>query len=108
MNYLPDSAAAAWQAYNAMETTKRRHILLLAGLEDRYGSIARAPSDETGMLDRLFHDHDAQVARFRMEMAALKKNDADAHMAVINYMREIDETLARFEGDNGDARRALT
>ena len=53
MNYLAESAAAAWQAYNAMEITKQRHITLLAGLENHYGSLERARSEETLLLDKL-------------------------------------------------------
>jgi len=97
VNYLPDAASAAWQAYNAMETTKSRHFKLLTGLEERYGSVARAAHEETLLLDRLLHDHDAQVARFKAEMHALKAHDSAAHAAVLNYMREINETLARFD-----------
>ena len=99
MNYLPESAAAAWQAYNAMETTKQRHITLLAGLENRYGSLAKAHLGETLLLDKLLHDHDLQVKCFTREMAALKEADAGAHAALLAYMQEINGTLARYTGE---------
>ena len=99
MNYLAESAAAAWQAYNAMETTKQRHITLLAGLENHYGSLERARSEETLLLDKLLHDHDLQVKRFTREMAALKAADAAAHAALLVYMQEINSTLARYADD---------
>lgn len=99
INYLVESAAAAWQAYNAMETTKQRHITLLAGLENRYGSLEKAQTGETLLLDKLLHDHDVQVKRFTREMAALKNADVAAHAALLAYMREINNTLARYTGD---------
>ena len=99
MNYLPESAAAAWQAYTAMETTKQRHITLLSGLENRYGSLAKAQHAETLLLDKLLHDHDVQVRRFTQEMAMLKSADAAAHAALLAYMREINEALARYTSD---------
>ncbi len=100
--HLPDSAQAAWQAYNAMETTKRRHITLLAGLEDRYGAIARASMTETLLLDKLLRDHDAQVTRFKDEMTALRAADSQAHTSLLGYMREINETLAPYEDASGE------
>jgi len=99
MNYLAESAAAAWQAYNAMEITKQRHITLLAGLENHYGSLGRARHEETLLLDKLLHDHDLQVKRFTREMAALKAADAAAHAALLVYMQEINSTLARYTDD---------
>ena len=93
---LPDSAIAAWQAYNAMETTKQRHFTLLAALEDRYGSAARAGGPEASLLAELLHDHDAQVARFTSAMAALKSADPPAHEALLTRLREINAALARY------------
>lgn len=99
MHYLAESAAAAWQAYNAMETTKQRHLTLLSGLENRYGSLERAQAHETLLLDRLLHDHDLQVKRFTREMSALRDADAPAHAALLAYMREINEALARYTSE---------
>ena len=99
MHYLDDAAGDAWQAYNAMETTKQRHITLLAGLENRYGSLDKAPTTETLLLDKLLHDHDVQVKRFTREMAALKVADAGVHAALLAYMQEINMTLARYTDD---------
>ncbi len=99
MHYLDDAAAAAWQAYNAMETTKQRHITLLAGLENRYGSLEKADAGEALLLDKLLRDHDLQVKRFTQEMAALKAADAAAHAALLAYMQEINATLARYSAD---------
>lgn len=99
MTYLAESAADAWQAYNAMETTKQRHITLLSGLENRYGSLEKAQMGETLLLDKLLRDHDAQVKRFTREMAVLKQADAAAHAALLAYMSEINSTLARYTAD---------
>ena len=101
MHYLDEAAAPAWQAYNAMETTKQRHITLLAGLENRYGSLEKAHAGEALLLDKLLRDHDLQVKRFTCEMAALKNTDAAAHAALLAYMQEINSTLARYTGDEG-------
>ena len=104
MRYLPDTAHDAWQAYSAMETTKQRHVTLLAGLEDRYGAIARAPQHEAELLDALLHDHDIQVKRFTAEMRALKTADASAHATLLVYMQQISSVLAQYtQTDTGVA-----
>ena len=60
------TATAAWQAYNAMETTKRRHLDYLSALESREKRFNLAPNDaENSMLKRLLTDHDSQVSAFK-------------------------------------------
>ena len=84
---LDGVAADAWQAYNAMETTKRRHYALLETIDLRRRNYNIEPSaEETRRLGWLLSDHDAQVKRFTAASHALKRSDADAHAALFAYV----------------------
>lgn len=95
--HLDGAAAAAFEAFNAMETTKRRHFGLLARLDakrERYGLDPTRPERE--LLAHLLADHDAQVGRFTRAAGALKASDLDAHRALFRYVGTIatDDALA--------------
>ena len=84
---LDGVAAEAWQAYNAMETTKRRHYALLEKLDLQRRNYNIEPSaDEARRLEWLLADHDAQVKRFTAASLALKGADAAAHAALFAYV----------------------
>ena len=87
---LAGAGADAWQAYNAMETTKRRHFELLETLDLKRRNYNIEPSEaETRRLGWLLADHDAQVARFTAASAELRSRDADAHAALFAYVGAI-------------------
>ncbi len=90
-----EAAAGAWQAYNAMETTKQRHINVLTMLDNkkkRY-NLDPTPAD-TELLSALLADHDDQVKRFTAESLLLKQNNADAHRALFDYIGYLGEVMA--------------
>ena len=87
---LDGVAADAWQAYNAMESTKQRHFGLLERLESKKRNYGLEPSErEARLLEWLLADHDAQVRRFTAASLALKSTDAAAHAALFVYIGAI-------------------
>ena len=92
------AAEAVWQAYNAMETTKRRHFGYLQALETRRNKFNLGTSeDENQMLARLLRDHDEQVTLFKSASEALRNSDREAFDALWSYINEINVALAPFE-----------
>lgn len=90
---LEGVAADAWQAYNAMESTKRRHYQLLEILENKKKNYALAPTEkEQRRLAGLLKDHDQQVSRFTAASLALKQADSAAHLALFVYIGEISDS----------------
>ncbi|MFK7994986.1 MAG: hypothetical protein AB8B87_12660 [Granulosicoccus sp.] len=93
----PDSildgvASDAWQAYNAMETTKRRHYELLEILDNKKKNYNLDPNPrDKALLANLLKDHDGQVKRFTAASSALKAADAEAHMALFVYIGVLSE-----------------
>ena len=66
-------ATAAFQAYNAMETTKKRHLDLMLAIDKRGKKFnLTATEAEVDMLNRLLKDHDGQVEQFKLESDTLK------------------------------------
>ena len=87
-------AAATWQAYNAMETTKQRHFDFLTVLENKKKKFNIDPTDvDTQLLATLLRDHDEQVAEFTRSSQALKEHDPTAHQALFVYIGEIARQL---------------
>lgn len=87
---LEGVAANAWQAYNAMESTKRRHYQLLEVLDNKKKNYNLVPTDsEQSRLAGLLKDHDQQVSRFTAASSALKQSDPAAHLALFVYIGEI-------------------
>lgn len=85
-------AADAWQAYNAMESTKRRHYEFLELLDNKKKNYNMDPSgSEQTRLAALLKDHDQQVSRFTMASSALKLADREAHMALFVYIGAISD-----------------
>jgi hypothetical protein len=83
-------AAQAWQAYNAMETTKRRHFDLLEIIDNKKKNYnIDATVTDKHLLSCLLQDHDEQVKRFTSASMALKETDAAAHTALFVYIGAI-------------------
>ena len=89
---------ATWQAYNALETTKRRHFGYLQALESRRNKFNIEPSEaDNQLLARLLHDHDEQVTLFKLASDALRNSNPEAFDALWAYINEINAALAPFE-----------
>lgn len=90
---LAGVAGDAWEAFNAMETTKRRHFELLEILDKKKKNYNLDPSQrEKTLLASLLKDHDEQVQRFTAASMQLKKDDAQAHMNLFRYIGAIGDT----------------
>jgi wobble nucleotide-excising tRNase len=90
-------ATAAFQAYNAMETTKKRHLDLMLAIDKRGKKFnLTATEAEVDMLNRLLKDHDAQVEQFKLESDTLKSVNPEAHLAMFKYVGEIHNMLDAF------------
>jgi hypothetical protein len=90
---LSGIAALAWQAFNAMETTKRRHFSLLEVMDNRKKNYNIDPGErEKAMLACLLRDHDEQVRRFTEASLYLKSQDPEAHKALFVYIGEINQS----------------
>ena len=84
---LQGIAAESWQAYNAMETTKRRHFELLEIIDNKKKNYNIEPTAaDQHLLHCLLCDHDEQVKRFTTASKALKEVDALAHTALFVYI----------------------
>jgi len=84
---LEGPAALAWQAYNAMQTTKMRHFDLLQILDSKKKKFnLDATPTEVERLACLLADHDAQVKQFTTASVALKNADTEAHQALFEYI----------------------
>lgn len=90
---LSGIAAPAWQAFNAMETTKLRHFSLMEVMDNRKKNYNIDPSErETVLLACLLRDHDEQVQRFAECSMALKAQDPAAHKALFGYIGQINQS----------------
>lgn len=90
---LAGIAADAWQAYNAMDTTKRRHYELLEVLDNKKKNYNLDASErEKAQLVNLLKDHDEQVKRFTAASMSLKQADTEAHIALFVYIGDISDT----------------
>lgn len=92
---LTGVAAAAFESFNAMQTTKQRHYDLLQLLDDKRVRYGLNPTDrESALLAALLADHDAQVSRFTAASGALKEVDAEAHLALFRYIGSLEQASA--------------
>ena len=84
---LEKTAAAAWQAYNAMQATKQRHLEFLTLLENRKKKFnLDASAEDEARLACLLADHDQQVKSFSAASQALKADYPQAHKALFEYI----------------------
>jgi hypothetical protein len=90
---LDVAGALSWQAYNAMETTKRRHFDLLEIIDNKKKNYNIDPTAaDQHLLRCLLRDHDEQVKRFTSASKSLKELDAAAHTALFVYIGGINST----------------
>ena len=88
------AAAVAWQAYNAMETTKQRHFDFLTILENKKRNFNLEPTEtDEVMLKQLLRDHDEQVSAFTAASSALKASNPETHLALFRYIGELHDSL---------------
>ena len=93
-------ARDAWQAYNAMETTKQRHFDFLTILENKKKNFNIDPTEQDqALLKKLLRDHDEQVSSFKEASDNLKNSDAQTHLALFKYIGELNDSI-------GDPRKA--
>ncbi|MFK7891967.1 MAG: hypothetical protein AB8B63_14215 [Granulosicoccus sp.] len=89
-------ALPVWQAYNAMETTKRRHFERLEVIDAKKKNYNIDPSEaDKLLLGFLLKDHDEQVKRFTEASQQLKLNEPDAHKAIFTYIGLINSEAGR-------------
>ena len=92
------AAFSTLQAYNAGETTKRRHFMYFQAMETRCNKFNIEPSEnENQMLVRLLRDHDEQVSAFKTASDALRNANPEAFEALRIYISEINSTLDPLE-----------
>jgi len=89
-----EPVAKAFQAYNAMEATKRRHFDYLNLLESRQKKFnLKATSDQSALLAALLKDHDMAVTNFKQLAGELKRSDEKAHLLLFQYIGLLNEAL---------------
>lgn len=89
---LEGDAADAWQAYNAMETTKQRHFEMLEMLDNKKKNYNIDPTNaDQRLLECLLADHDQQVKRFTVASRQLKEQNLSAHGALFDYIGAINQ-----------------
>ncbi|MBX2837648.1 MAG: hypothetical protein KTR35_12380 [Gammaproteobacteria bacterium] len=89
---LDGEAAAAWQAYNAMQATKQRHYDLLAIVDNKKKKFNIDATDkDVAILADLLEDHDSQVKRFTKASSELKLAYPEAHRALFEYIGMINQ-----------------
>jgi hypothetical protein len=89
---LDGDAAGAWEAYNAMQTTKQRHYELLQIIDNKKKKFNIKPtSKDATLLSSLLADHDAQVKRFTLASSELKRSNVEAHRALFEYIGLINQ-----------------
>ncbi|MGB0865190.1 MAG: hypothetical protein ACPGSC_01700 [Granulosicoccaceae bacterium] len=90
-----ERVSAAFQAYNAMETTRQRHFDYLNMLTEREKRYNLQSSEiEQGFLAGLLADHDAQVKAFKTASDALREQSAEDFQALFTWLGEIEKNLA--------------
>lgn len=87
--------AAAFQAYNAMETTRQRHFDYLNMLAEREKRFNLQSSEiEQRFLADLLADHDAQVKQFKLASDDLQQRSDEDFKALFAWLGEIEKRLA--------------
>ncbi len=94
-NETRDIAAAALIAYNAMETTKRRHFDYLNMLESKRKKFnLEATSQEKDLLDSLLQDHDHAVKTFKREAQSLQSASPASHLSLFQYIALLNQVFS--------------
>lgn len=89
-----DVAQQAFRCYNAMETTKRRHLDLLTQLDNKKKNFNLDPTtDESALLASLLSDHDNEVSAFGLASKQLKNQHPEAHAALFAYIGRLNSVF---------------
>lgn len=89
---LPAAARSAWQAYEAMEHSKRAHLGYLQEMEEKYRHGGSRSLAEAARLQSLLQNHDRNVSNFRDAVRALATRDPAAHRALVRRLQEFNRT----------------
>lgn len=82
----------AFIAYNAMETTKRRHFDYLNLLEAKRKNFnIEATSEERELLASLLTDHDQSVRNFKNQAQQLQDVAPDASVLLFKYIGTLND-----------------
>lgn len=85
---LPPAAEPVWQAYRAMQLSKRQHFEYLQHLEERYHPYGSPGATEQRRLQTLLDVHDARVEQFRAALAQLRDQNPDAFAILLRWLQE--------------------
>ena len=94
---LPEAALAGWNAFKAMEQSKRRYFSYLETLERKYEDGGMRLLAEEVRLDGLLKEHDHQVAEFGKAVKALGAADPVAQKALIAHMTAFNTSIGTDE-----------
>ncbi|NVK30629.1 MAG: hypothetical protein HWE20_06475 [Gammaproteobacteria bacterium] len=84
-------------AYNAMETTKQRHMLVLEAMENRNKKFGLPSSDqEEALLQRLLNDHNQAVEGFKQASMAAREQSPEQMAQVIGDLTALDQQLDQY------------
>lgn len=83
---LPATARPVWQAYRAMQDSKRRHFEYLRYLEDKYSRYGQPNDAEEQRRRALLAEHDARVGEFRTALATLKQGNPEAFARLVREL----------------------
>lgn len=97
-----ETVSAALLAYNAMETTKRRHFDFLNLIENRKKKYNLASTaEESRLLDSLLSDHNQAVKQFKLQTQTLLLAEPEAHQSLFSYITVLNQTLNRITENSG-------
>lgn len=85
---LPPAAEPVWQAYRAMQLSKRQHFEYLQQLEERYQPYGRPSATEQQRLQTLLDTHDARVEQFRSALSRLREDHPDDFPVLLRWLQE--------------------
>lgn len=89
-----NSVSDALLAYNAMETTKRRHFDYMSLLEAKKKKFNLSiTEEEQALLKTLLTDHDLAVKNFKQQSQSLLLAEPAAHRSLFNYIGVLNEAL---------------
>lgn len=83
---LPETALPSWNAFQAMEQSKRQYFSCLEQLERKYENGGTRLLTEEVELESLLAIHDRRVADFSQSVKTLGIEDSEAHKALIARM----------------------
>ena len=97
-----ETVSAALLAYNAMETTKRRHFDFLNLIETKKKKFnLSSTKEESQLLDSLLSDHNQAVKQFNMQTQTLLLAEPEAHQSLFSYISVLNQTLNQIAENSG-------